>query len=79
VTANCLHPGVIASGFGHNNGGLLSLGMHLMCPFVKKPEQGAETPDYLASSPEVETVSGQYFVNKRAIKSSPASYDVEVA
>jgi NAD(P)-dependent dehydrogenase (short-subunit alcohol dehydrogenase family) len=79
VTANCLHPGVIATGFGRNNGGLLSLGMGLIRPFVKKPEQGAETSIYLASSPDVAEVSGQYFVNKRASKSSPASYDVEVA
>ena len=79
VTANCLHPGLIATGFGHNNSGLLSLGLHIASPFIKKPEQGAETSVYLASSPEVAAVSGQYFVNKRASKSSRVSYDVEVA
>jgi NAD(P)-dependent dehydrogenase (short-subunit alcohol dehydrogenase family) len=79
VTANCLHPGLIATGFGHNNGGLLSVGLRLIQPFVKKPDRGAETSIYLASSPDVAAVSGQYFVNQRASKSSPASYDVEVA
>jgi NAD(P)-dependent dehydrogenase (short-subunit alcohol dehydrogenase family) len=79
VTANCLHPGLIATGFGHNDGGLLSLGLRLVTPFIKKPEQGAETSIYLASSPEVEGVSGQYFVDKKSIKSSPASYDEDAA
>jgi NAD(P)-dependent dehydrogenase (short-subunit alcohol dehydrogenase family) len=79
VTANCLHPGVIATGFGHNDGGLLSLGLRLAVPFLKKPEQGAETSIYLASSPEVEGMSGQYFVDKKPIKSAPASYDEEAA
>jgi NAD(P)-dependent dehydrogenase (short-subunit alcohol dehydrogenase family) len=61
VTANCLHPGVVASGIGHNNGGLLRLGMHIAAPFLKKPEHGAEAVVYLASSPEVAEVSGRYF------------------
>jgi NAD(P)-dependent dehydrogenase (short-subunit alcohol dehydrogenase family) len=75
VTANCLHPGLIATGFGHNDGGLLSLGLSLVSPFIKKSEQGAETSIYLASSPQVEGVTGQYFQDKMPIKSSPASYD----
>ncbi len=79
VTANCLHPGLIATGFGHNDGGLLSLGLRLVGPFLKKPEQGAETSIYLASSPKVEGVSGEYFVNRKSIKSSPASYDEAAA
>jgi NAD(P)-dependent dehydrogenase (short-subunit alcohol dehydrogenase family) len=79
VTVNCLHPGVIATGFGHNDGGLLSLGLRLVRPFLKKPEQGAGTSIYLASSPEVEGMSGQYFVDKKPIKSSSASYDEAAA
>lgn len=75
VTANCLHPGVIATGFGHNNGGLLHLGLRVARPFLKKPEQGAETSIFLASSREVDGVSGQYFVDKKPSTSSPASYD----
>ncbi|MBE9474226.1 MAG: short-chain dehydrogenase, partial [Chloroflexi bacterium] len=43
------------------------------------PEEGAETSVYLASSPEVEGVSGKYFYQKRAIASSPSSLDEEKA
>jgi NAD(P)-dependent dehydrogenase (short-subunit alcohol dehydrogenase family) len=79
VTVNCLHPGVVATGFGHNNRGLISVGLRVLAPFVKKPEQGAETVVYLASSPEVEGQSGLYFTNKRPAKTSAASYDQETA
>jgi retinol dehydrogenase-14 len=51
----------------------------LVKPFFLSPEKGAETPVYLASSPEVEGVTGKYFVHKRAVASSPESYDPEVA
>jgi hypothetical protein len=47
--------------------------------FAIGPEEGAETPIYLASSPEVEGVSGKYFVDKEPVRSSPASYDEETA
>lgn len=67
VTANALHPGVIgtkllAVGFG--GGG-------------SPVESGAETSVYLATSPEVEGVTGRYFRRSRAVESSPASYDEE--
>jgi NAD(P)-dependent dehydrogenase (short-subunit alcohol dehydrogenase family) len=61
VTANCLHPGVIASGFGHTYGGGFSFLLKLAKPFLITPEKGARTQVYLASSPEVESVSGKYF------------------
>jgi NAD(P)-dependent dehydrogenase (short-subunit alcohol dehydrogenase family) len=79
VTANCLHPGVIATGFGHNDGGLFNIALNLARPFLKKPEQGADTSIYLASSPEVEGLNGQYFIDRKPTKSSPASYDEQVA
>jgi NAD(P)-dependent dehydrogenase (short-subunit alcohol dehydrogenase family) len=79
VTANCLHPGTIASGFGKNNRGWLRWGLTLISPFVAKPEKGAETSIYLASSPEVEGVTGKYFYNCKEVRSSPASYDKAVA
>ncbi len=76
VTANALHPGFTATGFGLNNGPLVRLGMRVVQRFgARTPEQGAETCIYLASSPEVEGVTGKYFFEKRAIESSPASYD----
>jgi NAD(P)-dependent dehydrogenase (short-subunit alcohol dehydrogenase family) len=75
VTANALHPGTIASGFGHNNPWYMSLAMTVISPFMKKPEQGAETPVYLATSPEVEGITGQYYSECQPIKSSQASYN----
>ena len=65
VTANCLHPGFVGSGFARNNGAVASLVMSLLRPFARSPEKGAETAVYLASSPEVAGVSGRYFVDCR--------------
>ena len=64
VTANCLHPGTVATGYGRDgdSGGFLAFGLKIAAPFLLTPEQGARTPIYLASSPEIEGVSGQYFV-----------------
>lgn len=76
ITVNCLHPGVIGSGFGHNNRGWLKLGVTLVKPFLTTPERGAHTSIKLASSPELEGVTGQYFdAHGRIAKSSPASHD----
>jgi retinol dehydrogenase 12 len=61
VTANCLHPGVVASGFGRNNGGFLRFVMPLAQLFMISADKGSETSVYLASSPEVEGVTGKYF------------------
>ena len=83
ITANCLHPGVVRSGFGQNNGGLIALVFKsfytLLMPFTKSSAQGAETSIYLASSPEVEGVTGKYFANRKETQSSPASHDEEAA
>jgi NAD(P)-dependent dehydrogenase (short-subunit alcohol dehydrogenase family) len=78
VTVNALHPGVVASGFGKNDGALLKWGMTLLRPFLISPEKGAKTSIYLASSPEVEGISGRYFVKCRERSSSPESYDESV-
>jgi len=61
VTANALHPGLVASNFGQNNGPLLRIGMLLMRPFGRSVERGAETVVYLCGSPEVAGITGQYF------------------
>jgi NAD(P)-dependent dehydrogenase (short-subunit alcohol dehydrogenase family) len=79
VTANCLHPGVVSTGFNKNNGLLMRLGMTIARPFLISPEKGAQTIVYLASSPEVEGANGEYFVNCTAVRSSPASYDDQAA
>ncbi len=61
VTANSLHPGFVATRFGNESGGLISLGVRLAKRFALTPQQGAETLVYLASSPEVAGVTGAYF------------------
>ncbi|HMQ32209.1 MAG TPA: SDR family oxidoreductase [Chloroflexaceae bacterium] len=75
VTANCLHPGAVRTGFAGDAKGLFALAFNLAKPFMLTPEQGAQTPIYLAASPEVEGVSGTYFFERRPRKSSPSSYD----
>jgi NAD(P)-dependent dehydrogenase (short-subunit alcohol dehydrogenase family) len=78
VTANALHPGVVASGFGHNDGGWVKWGFTLIRPFLISPEKGAGTSLYLATSPEVEGISGKYFSRSREKRSSGESYDITV-
>jgi NAD(P)-dependent dehydrogenase (short-subunit alcohol dehydrogenase family) len=79
VTANCLNPGVVATGMLADYVGAPAGGDALTRTFGAKPEQGAETSIYLASSPEVEGVTGKYFVDKEATASSRASYDEAAA
>ncbi|MGZ4722070.1 SDR family oxidoreductase [Oryzihumus sp.] len=80
VTANALHPGVVRTGFGQEDSStLFRVTLPVIRPFMLSPERGAQTSVYLASSPEVEGVSGRYFVRKKARRSSPASYDPQVA
>ncbi len=79
VTVNALHPGVVATNFGMNESGILGLVMRLFRFAFISPEQGAQTSIYLATSPEVEGVTGKYFVKCEAVPSSPASYDAATA
>ncbi len=80
VTANAVHPGFVATQFGHNNGGFLRAALQMVQRFgARTPEQGAATSIYLASSPEVAGVTGKYFVDQRAVKSSAESYDEAAA
>ncbi len=63
VTANSLHPGSVATGYGRDGdtSGFLAWGVKLYAPFSLTPEKGARTSVYLASSAEVEGVTGKYF------------------
>jgi NAD(P)-dependent dehydrogenase (short-subunit alcohol dehydrogenase family) len=65
VTANCLHPGFVATRFGDRSGGFLSGVMRIAKNFAITPEKGAETIVYLASSPDVAAISGDYFYKCR--------------
>ncbi len=62
VTANCLHPGAVGTGFGHTDGGVVSVVFSIAKPFLLTAEKGARTQVWLASSPEVASVTGKYFV-----------------
>lgn len=75
VTVNCLHPGVVRTRLGRNMKGMLKLVIALILPFMLSPAKGAETAVYLASSTEVEGVTGKYYTKKKAVDSSKASYD----
>lgn len=65
VTANCVHPGVVASNFGSTGSGWVRLFFGWFRMFLKSNKKGAETSIYLATSPEVEGVNGAYFKNCR--------------
>lgn len=79
ITANALHPGFVKTHIGKQNP-LVSPFLNVIhFFFAKSPEEGAETSVYLASSPEVEGISGKYFIDKKPRPSSPASYDEEAA
>ena len=75
VSANCLHPGVIATGLLADYMNLPTVGGAPVGVPGESPDEGAESIVYLAASPAVEGVSGRYFVNGRESRSSPASYD----
>jgi NAD(P)-dependent dehydrogenase (short-subunit alcohol dehydrogenase family) len=76
VTANCLHPGVVATNIFHNTPRLINW---LVQTFAMGPEAGARTSVYLASSPEVEGVTGKYFYRQREKMPRPAALDDAVA
>jgi len=79
VTVNALHPGFVRSGFAQNNPGTLAGLVKLGQVFARSPERGARTLVYLATSPEVEGVTGKYFHDEREVEPSPAAQDAEVA
>ena len=70
IIVNCLHPGVVGTGFGQNNGIFSKILFNLSKPFMRSSEKGAETSIYLCSSPDVSDVSGQYFYNCKIAKTT---------
>lgn len=75
VTANSLHPGVIASGFARNNVGVVGFLAKLVGPFLMTSEDGAKTSIFLASDPSVAKTSGKYFDACREKKPSREARD----
>ena len=79
VTSNSLHPGVVATGFGRNDGGLNRLLFTLIRPFLLTAEKGARTSIHVASAPELAGVTGRYFKRSREAVPSAAARDERVA
>ncbi len=79
VTANCFHPGVVATRFGDASGGWTSRLLPLARPFFSSPEQGADTLVYLASSPEAANVTGAYFARRKVAEPSAAAREDSAA
>jgi NAD(P)-dependent dehydrogenase (short-subunit alcohol dehydrogenase family) len=75
VTANCLHPGAVATRFGESSGGWVGGLLPVLKLFFISPEKGADTIVYLASSPEVANTTGAYFVKRRITGPSQAAQD----
>ncbi|WP_237179252.1 SDR family oxidoreductase [Paenibacillus sp. MMS18-CY102] len=79
VTANCLHPGIVKTSFAKRLTGLEMLSFAALKPFMIPVEKGAATSVFLASSPKVEGVSGQYFIRCKEARSSKLSHDLQLA
>jgi retinol dehydrogenase-14 len=79
VTANALHPGVVRTGFGAEDPSVLTRAAMPFLRFLKTPAQGALTSIYLASSADVEGISGRYFANRTPKSSNKLSYDATAA
>jgi len=80
VTVNALHPGFVSTGFGKNNPGFLMKTIRSVVPLIaRSPEKGAETSIYLASSPEVQSITGKYFVDCEVTQPAPQATDSAVA
>ncbi len=80
VMVNCLHPGSVRTPLGLKcNSWLYKIGWTAAMPFLISPEKGAKTSIYLASSPDLEGITGKYFDNCEEIRSSALSYDEAIA
>ena len=80
VTATTLHPGVTRTGFGAEDPTrLMAPVIAVLRPFMRSPERGADTAVYLASSPDVEGLTGRYFADRKVKTSNKVSYDAAAA
>jgi retinol dehydrogenase 14 len=80
VTATVLHPGVVRTSFGaEDQAAYLAVMIRVARLFMKTPAQGAGTPVYLASSPQVQGITGRYYVSRKPRTSSKASHDTTAA
>jgi len=75
VTATCMHPGAVNTRFGTNNRGPMTILFRAFKPFMRTPEQGADTVIWLASSPEVEGLSGRYYADRKPLEPKKIAND----
>jgi NAD(P)-dependent dehydrogenase (short-subunit alcohol dehydrogenase family) len=78
VTANCFHPGLVATGFNRNNGLLMRASMALVKPFSRNAEKGAETLVWLADADDVPG-SGGYFLDEKLATPTREAQDMDAA
>jgi NAD(P)-dependent dehydrogenase (short-subunit alcohol dehydrogenase family) len=78
ITANCLHPGVVNTGFAKNTGGVFGTAWSLIRPFLTSPEKGALTSLHVATAPELDGLTGRYFSDRKPKTSSSESRDEAV-
>jgi retinol dehydrogenase 14 len=80
VTATALHPGLTNTSFSAEDPARAFAPLvKVLRPFMRKPERGADTPVFLASSPAAEGLTGQYFANLAPKKSTEFSYNTAAA
>lgn len=80
VTANCFHPGWVASGFALNNGGFIARLLSVVAPVLaRSPEQGADTLVWLATSAEAAAWTGEYFSNRAVRRTAQRGQDSALA
>jgi len=75
VTATCMHPGAVNTRFGTSNRGPMTLLFRLFKPFMRTPDQGADTVIWLASSPEAEGLSGRYYADRKPLEPKKIAND----
>lgn len=79
VTATSLHPGFVRTDFGaEDQAWFFSIISHAVRPFLKTPAQGARSSIYLASSPDMEGVTAQFFVNSKPKTANKVAYDADM-
>jgi len=79
VTANCFHPGLVASGISRHHKGVAHAAIKVLDRFSRRPEKGAETLVWLVDSPDVSGVSGAYFVDQSQVSPSEVARDPDLA
>ncbi len=79
VTATCMHPGTVATGFWNRNKSVLDALLRLFKPVYMNPKKSAEAVVHLAVAPDVEGVTGKYFDRMNEAHSSADAHDEEIA